>query len=204
MLTDDHSALVQPFLVKYYGGHSAQSVNQPIGAICANYEHYGLCEAFIVEMRHKMSARSADDPLSVVTTTGAHHALCQAFLSRFQGNHAEREDGAARNYSLDEPVRALDTSNRFGLVEGFIVQTAHGADSFNDRRVHSLDQPIKTITAGGDGWGLVESFLLSMEHGGSVHSLDQPMKSVTANGDAWGIAQPFLIKYNGTGGAEIH
>jgi DNA (cytosine-5)-methyltransferase 1 len=195
VLTNDHSALVQAFLVKYYGGHDAQSVDQPLPAVCANYEHFGLCQCFIMVNRNNNVPCALDEPLPTLCT-GNHMYLCQAFLSRFQGNHEGRADGAGRNYPVDEPLGALDTSNRFGLVESFIIPTNHGSDD----RSHSLDKPMPTVTSV-DAWALIESFLLSMEHGGSLHSLDQPLKTVTANGDAWGIAQPFLVRYNGTGGA---
>jgi DNA (cytosine-5)-methyltransferase 1 len=258
-------ALVQPFLVKYYGGHDAQSIDDPLPAITASYEHYGLAQPFIVELRNGQDARSIDKPLSTITTKGMHHALCrpflvvlrnnadaqpldeppasaaangqhfglaQPFLVRYNGNHEGRRDGDNRNASVDEPIPTLDTSNRLGLVQPFIVPVNHGKD---DLRSHSVDAPMPAITTV-DAWGLIEPFiinsggrdiaprstgdplntvvtrdhlglvqpfLIAMEHGGHERSIDRPLNTITtARGGAHGLVQPYLVKYNGTAGAQ--
>jgi DNA (cytosine-5)-methyltransferase 1 len=265
VLTDDHSALIQPFLVKYYGGHDAQSIDEPLPTVTAHYEHYGLAQPFIVELRGGQDARSIDAPLSTITTKGMHHALCrpflvvlrnnadaqsldeplrtlaangqhfglaQPFLVRYNGNHEGRRDGDQRNASVDEPIPTLDTSNRFGLVQPFIVPVNHGKD---DLRSHSVDRPMPAITTV-DAWGLIEPFiinsggrdiaprstdeplntvvtrdhlglvqpfLIAMEHGGHERSIDRPLNTITtARGGAHGLVQPYLVKYNGTAGAQ--
>jgi DNA (cytosine-5)-methyltransferase 1 len=213
----EHYALCEPFIIGAGGPQYAgkpRSVEQPFRTVLTD-AWAALVESFIVELRNKQFARSLDEPLSVVATSGAHHALCscfirvncQAFLSRFQGNHTGREDGAGRNYPLDNPLPPLDTSNRYGLVQSCIVPVNHGPDM----RSHDLDQPMPTITSV-DAWGLGQSFLLQAAHGADpypgrrCHSLDEPLKTITAGGDGWALVspemQPFIVKYNSTGSAN--
>ncbi|MFN7929865.1 MAG: DNA cytosine methyltransferase [Blastocatellia bacterium] len=183
--------LVQPFLVKFYGGHDAQSLDKPLPAVTANYEHFGLAQPFIVVLRNNMGAASIDNPLSTIATSGAHHGLCQPFITRFQGNHDGRSDGNQRNHSLEEPLPTLDTSNRYGLVSPFLVQTMHGQDDYPGRRVHSLDQPIKTITAGDDGWAIAEPFLVKYNGTAKAASIDEPIDTLSTK-DRFGLVEPRL------------
>lgn len=223
-------ALIQLFLVKYYGGHDAQSVDEPLPAITANYEHYGLAQPFIVELRNGQDARSIDAPLSTITTKGMHHALCRPFLVVLRNN--------ADAQSLDEPLRTLAANGQhFGLAQPFLVRYNgnHEGRKDGDQRNASVDEPLPTlvtsnhfglvqpfiINSGGrdiaprstdeplntvvtrDHLGLVQPFLVAMEHGGHVRSIDKPLNTITtAKGGAHGLVQPYLVKYNGTAGAQ--
>ncbi len=101
--------LVQPFLVKYYGGAHSEPITRPLPTVTANYEHYGLAEPFIVELRKNATARGIGDPVSTITTSGAHHALAEPFLVKFNGT------GTA--YALSQPIDTVTTKDRFGLVQ---------------------------------------------------------------------------------------
>lgn len=195
VVTRDHLGICEPFLVKYYGGHNAQSVDEPLPTITASYEHYGLAEPFIVELRNNQDARSIDQPLSTVATSGAHHALCEPFLIRYNGSHKGRRDGDQRHADVEQPLPTLDTSNRLGLCQPYIIPVNHGKD---DKRSHSVDAPMPSITTV-DAWAVIEPFIVAMEHGGHVRSIDKPLNTITtAKGGAHGLVQPFIVKYYGT------
>jgi DNA (cytosine-5)-methyltransferase 1 len=196
LTTDPHKAVIQPFLVKFYGGHDGQSIDEPLPTVTAHYEHYGLCQPFIIVLRNNMDARSVDDPLATIAAGGTHQGLCQPFLVRYNGSHEGRNDGDGRVESVDEPVSTLDTSNRLGVVQPFVVELRNG------KNARSVDDPLSTITTKGAHHGVCEPFIIPLNHGKKdqrSHSLDKPMPVVTTL-DAWGIVEPFLIKYNGTGG----
>jgi DNA (cytosine-5)-methyltransferase 1 len=195
ILTRDHVGIVQPYLVKFFGGHDGHSIDEPLPTITANYEHYGLAQPFIVELRGNQDARSLDEPVSTVTGSGAHHALCQPFLTRFQGGR----DCDQRNYSLEEPIRTLDTSNRFGLCQPFIVGA--GGPSYAGKP-RSVDKPFNTVLTN-DHSALVQPFIIPVNHGRDErsHSLNSPMPTITSV-DAWALIQSYLVKYNGTGQAQ--
>jgi DNA (cytosine-5)-methyltransferase 1 len=201
VVTRDHLGVCQPFLVKYYGGADGQSIDEPIPAITANYEHYGLCEPFIVVLRNNMDARSVNDPLATIAAGGTHQGLCQPFLVRYNGSHKDRNDGDSRVESVDEPVSTLDTSNRLGVVQPFIIPN-FGEREGQEPRTHSIDSPLPTVTSHGAG-ALVQPFIIPLNHGKAdhrSHSINRPMPVITTL-DAWGIVEPFLVKYNKTGGA---
>jgi DNA (cytosine-5)-methyltransferase 1 len=204
---------LQPFLAKYYNGHDVQSVDEPLPAITANYEHYGLVRPFIVELRNGQDVRSIDEPLSTITTKGMHHAVCRPFIVVLRNNvdarsideplstiaasgshHAvcqpfvmvNRNNNSAK--SVDEPVPTLCTGNHMYLVKPYIVPVNHG----RDRRSHSIDEPMPTITTV-DAWGLIEPVIINS--GGreiAPRRADEPRNAVLTR-DHLAVAQPFIV-----------
>jgi DNA (cytosine-5)-methyltransferase 1 len=79
-------------------------------------------------------------------TTKDHFALMEPFITRYHGSHGGENDGDNRNHSLNRPIPALDTSNRYALVAPFVLKVNHGGD---DNRVSSIDSPLGTITTKG-------------------------------------------------------
>lgn len=65
----------------------------------------------------------------------------------------------------------------------------------------SLDDPLPTITAGGEHFGLVEPFLLQQQSGGVARRVTEPVPTLATKG-AVSLVEPFLVRYQGTGGAE--
>jgi DNA (cytosine-5)-methyltransferase 1 len=212
VLTRDHLGVVQPFLVKYYGGHDAQSLDEPLPAVTANYEHYGLAEPFIIELRNGQDARSIDAPLSTITTKGMHHALCRPFIVVLRNNvdarsideplstvaasglhHAlcqpfvmvNRNNNAPK--SIDEPLPTLCTGNHMYLIKPFMIRYNgnHEGRKDGDRRNASVDDPIPTLDTS-NRFGLVQPFIKRS------HSVDAPMPSITTL-DGWGLIQPFIV-----------
>ena len=159
-------------------------------------------EPFLVILRNNQDARSVDRPRPTITTSGAHFALVEPFLVRYHGNHQGKEDGHRRVHGVDGPIPTLDTSNRYGLCEPFLLP--HRA--FREGHVDSIDEPLRTITATNGGGAIVEPFLVPFfgERDGQdprVHSVDDPLPTVTSHG-AGGLVQPFLVKYNRTGKSQ--
>ncbi len=159
-------------------------------------------EAFIAVLRGtdqsqaESWARGTDAPLGTITAGGGHQALCQVrpFLVEY---HSPKSKGDHRVRPLTSPLPTATTENRFGLVQPFIMNTAHAGGD----RVSGIDKPLPTIPAGHRG---ELAFIIPMEHkGGSLRSVEEPLPTITtAKGGAFGLAQPFLTKYFGTGGAR--
>lgn len=96
---------------------------------------------------------------------------------------------AWRGQTLDEPLRTVDTSNRFALVEPFVVRHGHystitgaglregcGAGTF---RGQSLHRPLATVCATNDKHLVVP--LVTKHFGGVVgHDVCRPLGTVTA------------------------
>lgn len=137
---------LSPHLIKYYGGHDAETLDKPLPAVTANYEHFGLLEPYIVELRNNCDARSLDEPLTTLCTQ-KHHALCQPFL--VEAAHGDDNFPGRRTASIDAPIRTLTTSNGFGVAEPFLIK-------YNGTGMaYSLSDPIDTVTTR-DRFGLVQ------------------------------------------------
>lgn len=118
-------------------------------------------------------------------------ARLEPFLVCFHGKSGDR-----RVHSLDEPIRTLDTSNRFALCEPFILQQQSGGAP------RPVSQPVPTIAAKG-ALALVEPFIIPLNHGAKdrrSYPLNEPFPTVTSV-DAWALIEPFLTKYTSTGTA---
>lgn len=122
----DADALVEPFLTKFYGGHSAASVDETLPTITANYEHYGLAEPFLVKYNNNQDAQNLSEPLATVTTKD-HFGFGQPFMIQFYG---ERSGQNPRTRDIDAPVWTVTPQIRMGIVEPFLVkmEDAHGAE----------------------------------------------------------------------------
>lgn len=100
-----------------------------------------------------------------------------------------------RTRPISEPMPTLDTSNRFGLAEPFIIQMDQGG------RLRDMDEPMPTLTSA-DGFALVEPFIITTNWTGTnrsqPRSIDEPLPTVMGQNNV-GIVEPFIVEYYGTG-----
>jgi len=147
--------------------------------IAAGIEKYWGAAAtpFLAILRGTGTAESIDDPLSAITCSGAHHALIypQPFITRYQGDHAGQQDGENRNHDLARPLPTVDTSNRYGIVEPFILPNE---GFYRGNQARSIHDPLNTVTSRGAG-GIVEPLLLEYYGNGGVSPLSDPIPTVT-------------------------
>lgn len=167
-------------------------------------------DPFIIPLTHQGDRRTHSIHEPVRTVTGANRgelALVNPFLAKYHGG----EHGHTRGQGLEEPLRTLDTSNRFALVEPFIVRHGHystitgaglregcGAGTF---RGQQLDAPLGTVCATNDKH-LVVPFVAKHFGGPNGHQtpgapVSAPLSAVTAK-DHHGLAAAFLTKFYGT------
>lgn len=106
-----------------------------------------------------------------------------------------------RPTGIDEPLQAVTTQgNKFNLVQPFIVPVTHQGDA----RVHSVDEPMRTITGANRGeHALVAPTLIQVGYGErcgqAPRSLDihQPLGTVVAGGSKHALVSAFLAKHFG-------
>lgn len=112
----------------------------------------------------------------VMWKEGNHAGPIAAFLAKY---HTETTNDP-RGQTLDRPLLTQDTSNRFALVTAHLVK-------FRGTNVgQPLDEPLHTITAGGNHHALVYAFLVAY-YGSSVgQSLYEPLGTVTTH-DRFGL-----------------
>lgn len=114
----------------------------------------------------------------------------EAFLVKFHGNRPGAENGTNRVYSPDVPLPTVDTQNRFGLAEPFVMAFDHtGA---NGNYVNSVEAPLSCITSK-QRHCLVEPFLVQFYGTNDARSIDRPMPTVTSQGNHTALCEPFVI-----------
>lgn len=84
--------------------------------------------------------------------------------------------------------------------ESFIAVLRGTADSQAGSWSASLDEPLKTMSAGGVHAALCQPFVIPMEHSGrnALRSVDETLPTITtAKGGAFGLCEPFIVQYQG-------
>lgn len=105
--------LVCPVVVKHYGGQVGHRVDRTLGTVTAR-DHHALAAAFLTKFYGTSTGSDARRPVPTVTANdrgGGHLAEVRAFLMKYHGGR-----GAPRVGDLFDPLRTVDTANRFGLV----------------------------------------------------------------------------------------
>lgn len=167
----------QPFIVRVnYSGanhHYCDSVDEPFKTITAK-NGWGLVAPFLVGAggpSYMGKPVPVDVPMRTVITEN-HRALVAAFLAKY---HGEKYPTEVRGQLPEEPLRTLDTSNRFSLVTSHLIKLRgtcqHG---------QLLTEPVPTITAGGLHIGEVRAFLTKF-YGKSIgQGCNEPVQTITA------------------------
>jgi DNA (cytosine-5)-methyltransferase 1 len=102
------------------------------------------------------------------------------FLAPFLTQYHSYSSDGARGQTIDRPLLTQDTSNRYALV------TSHLIKMKGTNIGQPVDQPLQTITAGGNHFGEVRAFLTHY-YGTSVGSkLDVPLSTVVSK-DRFGL-----------------
>ena len=87
--------------------------------------------------------------------------------------HGETKRGDSRGQLLTEPIKTLDTSNRYGLVTAFLTKF------YKTSVGQLLTNPLHTITASSGHFGLVSVFLIKNYGNGGGQSMDSPLVTLT-------------------------
>ena len=100
-----------------------------------------------------------------------------AFLIQY---HGEQKAGESRGQLLSEPIKTIDTSNRYGLVTAFITKY------YKSGIGQGCEEPIHTITTSPGHFGLVSAFLIKYYGSGGGQTVDRPLDTITTK-DRFGL-----------------
>ena len=100
-----------------------------------------------------------------------------AFMIQY---HGETRRGDSRGQLLSEPIKTIDTSNRYGLVTAFITKF------YRTGIGQGLNEPLHTITTSPGHFGLVSAFLIKYYGQGCGQTLDLPLGTITTK-DRFGL-----------------
>lgn len=99
--------------------------------------------------------------------------------------HGETKDGDARGQVLTEPIKTIDTSNRYGLVTAFITKF------YKSGIGQGCDNPLHTITTSPGHFGLISAFLIKYYGSGGGQTLTEPLATITTK-DRFGLVNVIL------------
>ena len=105
--------------------------------------------------------------------------------------HAEQKQGDSRGQLLSEPIKTIDTSNRYGLVTAFLskfYKTGVG---------QGCDEPCHTITTSPGHFGLVSASLVKYYgNDRDGQPMDKPLGTIVTK-DRFALVSAFLVSYYG-------
>lgn len=108
----------------------------------------------------------------------------------YHGSHKGQNDGDRRVRSVDESLPTLDTSNRFGLAQPFLVNLKGQSVG------RGIDEPTPTITSHAPHLYLAEPFLMKYYGNGGARSVDAPLDTITSK-DRFGLVSPEVVGDDG-------
>lgn len=110
-----------------------------------------------------------------------------AFMIQY---HSEQRNGEARGQLLTEPIKTLDTSNRYGLVTAFITKF------YKTGTGQSCAEPLHTITTSPGHFGAVTAYLVKFYSNPETNNqgMERPLDTITTV-DRFGLVSVFLNKY---------
>lgn len=142
------------------------------------------------------------------------------YLIKFHGG----DRGHTRVQTCDQPLRTLDTSNRFGLVQPVLVGShLMPVTHQGDERIHGLDETVRTVTGAHRGElalveGVVEPFIVRHGHYSTItgaglregcgagtfrgQPLNQPLATICGTEDKH-LCMPWVVKAYGGGPAGV-
>ena len=100
-----------------------------------------------------------------------------AFLIQY---HGEQKEGDSRGQLLTEPIKTIDTSNRYGLVTAFVTKF------YKSGTGQGCDEPLHTITTSPGHFGLISAFLIKYYGTGCGQELSGPLGTITTK-DRFGL-----------------
>lgn len=180
---------LEPFLVVLRNNQSSASVDQPLSTICTSGAHHGIAEPCLVQLTHGIRTRSVEDPMpTIVAGHRGELGIVEPFiLQPAHGSSGGRGD-SGRVHSVDVPLGTQPASNRFALVEPFVLQQQSGGVA------RPVSEPVPTVATDG-AISLVEPFLSKYYGAGEgVSAIDVPVPTVTTR-DRFALVQPVVDGY---------
>ncbi|MDT7090517.1 DNA cytosine methyltransferase [Citrobacter freundii] len=182
-----------------------QALSEPLQTITKTHG-YALAVPHLTKFRTGATGMPVTEPVPTVTAGtskrpgGNGHALgiVEAAIAPFVG----RQFGASVGHRADEPSATITAGGggKSQLVTPTLIQMGYGERPGQEPRVLRLDNPLGTVTAGGNKFATVSAFL-AKHYGGNYTgpgvSMDEPAHSVTTV-DHHAVVASHLVKLRGT------
>lgn len=208
-----------PFIVKCnhtttkgkYDCFRGQALSEPLQTITKTHG-YALAVPHLTKFRTDATGLPVTEPVPTVTAGtskrpgGNGHALgiVEAAIAPFVG----RQFGASVGHRADEPSATITAGGggKSQLVTPTLIQMGYGERPGQEPRVLRLDNPLGTVTAGGNKFATVSAFL-AKHYGGNYSGpgvgLDEPVHSVTTVDHHAVVAAHLMVNNTGHPGGTL-
>lgn len=208
-ITKKHGyAIAVPHLTKFRTGATGQEVTEPVPTITAgtskrpggNGHALGMVEAALTPFlagnggsEYQAKPRPLEKPA---------HTILKQSRACLVAPVIARQFGASTGHRADEPSATITAGGggKSQLVMPTLIQMGYGERPGQEPRVLQLDNPLGTVTAGGNKFATVSAFL-AKHYGGNYQGagvgMDEPMHSVTTV-DHHATVTSHLVKLRGT------
>ncbi|MBL5932278.1 DNA cytosine methyltransferase [Lelliottia amnigena] len=202
-----------PFIVKCnhtttkgkYDCFRGQALDEPLQTITKTHG-YAIAVPHLTKFRTGATGQEVTEPVPTVTAGtskrpgGNGHALglVEAALTPF----IARQFGSSIGHRADEPSATITAGGggKSQLVTPTLIQMGYGERPGQEPRVLKWDNPLGTVTAGGNKFATVSAFL-AKHYGGNYSgpgvSMDEPAHSVTTV-DHHAVVTSHLVHLRGT------
>lgn len=208
-----------PFIVKCnhtstktsYDCFRGQALGEPLQTITKTHG-YALAVPHLTKFRTGATGQPVTEPVPTVTAGtskrpgGNGHALgiVEAAIAPFVG----RQFGASVGHRADEPSATITAGGggKSQLVTPTLIQMGYGERPGQEPRVLRLDNPLGTVTAGGNKFATVSAFLAKHYGGnytGAGVGLDEPVHSVTTVDHHAVVAAHLMVNNTGHPGGTL-
>jgi len=104
-------------------------------------------------------------------------SIASPFLIQY---HSETSGDYVRGQNVKEPIKTIDTSNRYGLVTAFLTKF------YKTGTGQSAVEPIHTVTTSPGHFGLVSAFLIKYYGNGTGQKVNEPIGTIVTR-DRFGL-----------------
>jgi DNA (cytosine-5)-methyltransferase 1 len=223
-------AMVAPVLTKMRFNSEGASLTEPLPTITAGgkskrpagHPHaMALTSAVLVQAGHGegkpggvkrwgQGVTDVRDPLGTVTASGD-QSLASAVL--IQRGHKDADNSNTnRASSVEDSFGTLTGSREQSVAIATMVQMGYGEAAGQEPRALDINNPIGTITAGGNKFGLVTAHVCTLRNNQDAESADAPLSTICTSGAHHALVEcnlsddeekalrvaNFLISYYGT------
>nr|VUD28230.1 putative site-specific DNA methylase [Raoultella sp. NCTC 9187] len=208
-ITKTHGfGIAVPHLTKFRTGATGQPVTDPVPTVTAgtakrlggNGHALGIVEAGLVPFlagnggsEYQAKPRPLDKPAHTILRQSRACLVAPVIVRQF---------GASIGHRADMPSATITAGGggKSQLVTPTLIQMGYGERPGQEPRVLQLDNPLGTVTAGGNKFATVSAFLAKHYGGnytGAGIGLDEPTHSVTTV-DHHAVVASHLVKLRGT------
>lgn len=177
----------QPFALDTLHSHAAHNAKvSPLGdplPTQTTRQSHAVALPMYLNMKGPNIAESVNRALGTVTTKDSHALIAPAWLTSL--NHS-----TDRNTLVSSPMPTIMTQVTPSLVTAPWLLTLR-----QSTEARSLDEPMTTVTAGGQHHGLVYPWIMTMRQDTQHKPVSVPLSTITSGGNKGGINHALIYSY---------